>query len=354
MRGFQRIVVCAVGAALWGCASTPQPSPIQARVVTPAAGERLAVDQVVLVSDGSLSMAAEGKLPRERVLAEAFVAGMPAGAYQAGAFLFGGRERELTPLEPFQRGRLATWASSVGYLESSTPLAQVIRDAGDEVSEPARSAVVLFSDGRNSFGGTEPVLGAARRLASDYPGRLCFYTVQLGDDPEGRRLLEGLAGATGCGGFRTASALGDPAALQAFQREIFLEGAPRAAAPPPPAPPSDMCAGVLRLRGITFEFDRARIRSEDTVILDEALRQLQACPGKRVRVDGHTDSVGTDAYNQQLSQRRADAVRAYLVSKGLAPGRASTRGFGESQPVAPNTTEEGRALNRRVEFTFQD
>jgi len=121
-----------------------------------------------------------------------------------------------------------------------------------------------------------------------------------------------------------------------------------------PAPTSDACAGVLRLRGVNFDFDRAEIRPASRPILDQVATRLRQCGGERLRVEGHTDSIGSDAYNQDLSERRARAVRDYLVSKGVNGGRISAAGFGESQPIADNGTPEGRFLNRRVEVRFLD
>jgi OOP family OmpA-OmpF porin len=129
---------------------------------------------------------------------------------------------------------------------------------------------------------------------------------------------------------------------------------PPAPAPPPPppmapAPAPDECARIV-LRGVNFAFDRAEIDEASAVVLDVAADTLKGCPNVAVRVEGHTDSVGTDAYNQGLSERRANAVRNYLVDHGVSASRLTAVGFGESQPVASNDTAEGRALNRRVEL----
>jgi len=78
---------------------------------------------------------------------------------------------------------------------------------------------------------------------------------------------------------------------------------------------------------------------------------LEANPDLRVRIDGHTDSRGSDAHNQALSERRAEAVRKFFIENGIDPSRLESRGFGESQPAAPNDTPENLRLNRRVEFT---
>ena len=93
------------------------------------------------------------------------------------------------------------------------------------------------------------------------------------------------------------------------------------------------------------------IRDRSYAILDEVASVMAEYPNLKVRVEGHTDSQGNDQRNQELSQTRADAVMAYLIEKGVSPTRLSAVGFGESAPVADNGTREGRAQNRRVQFT---
>lgn len=97
-----------------------------------------------------------------------------------------------------------------------------------------------------------------------------------------------------------------------------------------------------------FDFDRAVVKPEGKAGLDELMSKLQGMDTEVMIAVGHTDSVGSDAYNQKLSLRRADAVKAYLVSKGLDQARLYTEGKGETQPIADNATAEGRAKNRRV------
>jgi OOP family OmpA-OmpF porin len=105
---------------------------------------------------------------------------------------------------------------------------------------------------------------------------------------------------------------------------------------------------ILAGRDVLFEFNSARIR--DTYVLDEAAKILVSQPSITGEIRGHTDSVGPAEYNMTLSQRRADAVLEYFVSKGIAANRLRAVGYGESRPIAPNDTDEGRALNRRVEL----
>ena len=105
---------------------------------------------------------------------------------------------------------------------------------------------------------------------------------------------------------------------------------------------------------VLFDFDKAEIKPEFTAEIDAAAELLLANPDVTVRIDGHTDSIGTEEYNQGLSERRAEAVAAYLEAAGVSRDRMTVAGFGETQPVASNDTAEGRALNRRVEIDLID
>ncbi|WP_294301737.1 OmpA family protein [uncultured Sphingomonas sp.] len=102
--------------------------------------------------------------------------------------------------------------------------------------------------------------------------------------------------------------------------------------------------------GITFGYDRADIQPQFRPTLDQVADVLSQYNSTYVDVYGHTDSTGADAYNQTLSERRATAVADYLAGHGVNPARLGTRGFGETQPIASNATEDGRAANRRVEI----
>ena len=108
---------------------------------------------------------------------------------------------------------------------------------------------------------------------------------------------------------------------------------------------------VLRMpSGITFDVDRYDIKPQFQSTLNEVAQTLAQYNQTYIDVLGHTDSTGSDAYNQGLSERRAQSVANYLASRGVAPARMATRGFGETQPIADNATEYGRAQNRRVEI----
>lgn len=111
---------------------------------------------------------------------------------------------------------------------------------------------------------------------------------------------------------------------------------------------------TIRLSGaVLFDFDSASIRPDAEATLEDVVAVLAAYPGRPVRVEGHTDAVGSEAYNQQLSEERADAVAAWLSSHEIDGARLRTRGFGELRPVADNGSSQRRQANRRVEIVIE-
>ena len=101
---------------------------------------------------------------------------------------------------------------------------------------------------------------------------------------------------------------------------------------------------------VLFDFDRSTVKPEAGAILDRLIAFMNENKDKKVNLSGHTDNVGTEAYNLKLSERRVASVKDYVVKKGVDGGRVSGQGFGESKPIADNKTREGRAKNRRVEI----
>ena len=126
------------------------------------------------------------------------------------------------------------------------------------------------------------------------------------------------------------------------------------AAAPEPAPiatpePAPEPAPTYVIQDVNFDFDKSNLKSRATDTLDRVAAELRRQPEIRYEVAGFTDSVGSDDYNQGLSERRADSVRNYLIDHGVSAGQLTANGYSESSPIASNTNADGRAQNRRVE-----
>ncbi len=153
--------------------------------------------------------------------------------------------------------------------------------------------------------------------------------------------------AVGCDGAIVAQApAAAPApAAPAARPATAAPAAPAAAVPAPP-----VATKVTYAADAFFDFDKSVLKPEGRAKLDDLVGKIKGINLEVIIAVGHTDSVGSDTYNQRLSVRRSEAVKAYLVSKGIERNRVYTEGKGEKQPVADNKTAEGRAKNRRVEI----
>ena len=136
--------------------------------------------------------------------------------------------------------------------------------------------------------------------------------------------------------------------------------APKPVEPPKPAPapapkpaPQPVKAAITIQAEALFDFDKSALKSEGKKSLDDAIAKLKSIDVEMIIATGHTDSVGTDAYNQKLSERRATTVKEYLVSQGISAAKVTTLGKGETQPIGTNKTADGRAKNRRVDIEFK-
>jgi OOP family OmpA-OmpF porin len=353
-----RFGIALIAALALGCQAKqlPTETPLSVSPLQFQSGEVRQPDQVIVITDASGTMYEHATFPRAKALTQTFIAAMPEanapaarpGGYSAGLISFGGNERIGAGLAPFNRGSLASRAASyrvlgeLGGYGGRTPYGSVLAESRAQLAgKSSHSALVIFSDGIPDS--EDHAMTAAKALIAAYSGSVCIHTVQTGDDPAGAAFLDRLSRLTGCGSARTAASIHDSGAFMQFTRKVF---AGKGAAPPR----IDACSGVIRLRGVDFEFDSADLKGASSVVLDVAIDSLKGCPNIPVRVEGHTDSVGAADYNQQLGLRRAQAVRQYFTGRGISAGRISAKSFGESKPIATNDTDEGRALNRRVEL----
>ncbi len=199
-------------------------------------------------------------------------------------------------------------------------------------------------------------------MATAHAAEGVFYDPSNAASPTGKTIGYELNRTIGCPGRPldgtpcTAPAPAAPAPVAATPAPAPAP-APAYVAPPAPAPaPAPVAVAPapapkkLVLKGVNFDFDESTIRQADLVNIDKDVATLEQWGKVNIEVAGHTDSRGSDEYNMSLSQQRADAVRNYLIKKGIGADRLTAVGYGESQPVADNATDEGRFKNRRVEL----
>jgi OOP family OmpA-OmpF porin len=254
--------------------------------------------------------------------------------------------------------------------DSSLPLAKAITAAGEDLKSAQGSmAIVIVSDGMDMD--QEPVK-AAEALKGQFGNRLYIDTVQIGDDSGGKAILEQIAKAGGCGFSTTADRLATSSSMAGFVESIFLaKPAPKPKAVPMPMDSDkdgvsdnlDQCpdtplGATVDARGcwtyaakVLFDINSAEVKSEAYPMLTEAVLIMKQNPDLKVQIDGHADSTGAPEYNMTLSEKRAEAIKDFMVTRGIDAERLTTKGFGITKPAASNKTKEGRAKNRRVELT---
>lgn len=181
-----------------------------------------------------------------------------------------------------------------------------------------------------------------------------FYDPSNAASPTGKTIGHELYRTIGCPG---RELLGKPCQVAAPPAQVAATPGPAYVAPaaaepayvaPAPAPVSPQ---KLVLEGVNFDFDKSTLRPDDIAIINRGVTALDKWGNVNIEVAGHTDSRGSDEYNMNLSQQRAETVRDYLISKGIAADRLSAKGYGEFQPIAVGATDEDRFQNRRVELT---
>ena len=276
--------------------------------------------------------------------------------------------------QPLQSYSAAAFNGAITSLECSsggTPLADALSASSQDLaSAKGNIALIVFSDGMDQ---TSPV-PAAEALKAQFGDRLCIYTVWVGNeaDEPGQANLQQVASTSACGLATTASAISTPAGMSDFVKTVFLKpGTPKLdcskqdddqdgvnncqdKCPDTPKGAVVDKDGCWAFHGVLFDFDSDKIKSKFDPLIDNAVKVMQLNPGLTVEIQGHTDSYGTDAYNQKLSERRANSVKSELIKHGVDGNRLTTAGFGESQPVESNATDEGRAYNRRVVYKRTD
>ncbi|MCJ7830070.1 MAG: OmpA family protein [Desulfobacterales bacterium] len=343
-----------------------------------------AVDNFIVIMDASQSMdetyMGRSKFDIAKDLVGAMGGTVPKLDYNGSLRTYGHSlsvSRDLTKAffgpAAFNAAGFEKGLASVKVAGGTSPLADAITAAGADLKPlGGKSAIIIVSDGKKPE--NAPVAAAAA-VNQMYGDGVCFYTVLVGDDPAGKKLMESLAQTGACGSATTADQLAAGGALAGFMQSALLAAAPPAPAPvmaPVAVTPADSdgdgvpndrdkCPGTPAgakvnedgcwvIENITFDFNKAEIKPEFNDELNNVAEILARNYETKIEVGGHTDNVGSEKYNQALSERRANAVMEYLVAKGVGKYRITAKGYGFSRPHTTNDTEEGRAENRRVEL----
>lgn len=267
---------------------------------------------------------------------------------------------------PYDRAQYDLALQNMIDVDGASPLALTFKSITKEwFAAEGPMAVLIVSDGRDM--GEHEVMGA-KQLVGRYGDRICFYTIQIGNDDTGKKVLQEIAAAGKCGGMLNGDTLLDPAKMTDFATEVFLKKADAIADIDGDGVPDlmDDCPGtkpgtevdehgcwkLVVMADVLFDFDHHDLLPAGMAVLNKVVDFMMENPMLNLEISGHTDNIGSHSYNEQLSRQRAMAGQGYLISKGIAKERISSTWHSFTKPVASNDTKEGRALNRRIEFRF--
>ncbi len=378
-RFVQTLLTIAAFLFLFGCAAKePAGLPPFAAKQFDGSMYQSKVDNFVIILDASSSMEDDYMGNPKFMIAKAIVERMnmtiPELGQTAGLRSFGHAEsisKNKTELfygmEGYNSAALAEKLGGISKAGGNSPLGSAIAAMGTDLeSLSGKTAVIIISDGLDM----NPDTAQATAVKEQYGDAICFYPIQVGNDEEGTAFLSEIASIGGCASLINAKELLCAEPMAAFVEEVFLEkGVAAAVAPSSPMDsdgdgvldPDDQCPGTPAgakvnavgcwvLDNVLFDFNKDVIKPEAFAQLDAIYEILEKNPAMSIELQGHTDNIGSKKYNMDLSQRRANSVANYLGNKGIARNRLATTGFGFDKPVALNSTDFGRSLNRRVEI----
>lgn len=338
-------------AVLSACASSPpytptlvQPTAIDTETQAPK------VDAFVVVLDVSSSMNEEyadrPKFHTAKDVVANFNETIPALDFQAGLVAFGngtgsclgqGGAKAVYGLSPYANEDFATHLGSLVCAGGTTPMDQGIDAAAQMLSgESGPVAVILVSDFWAVNSG--PIESAVSRLKAQHGSNLCLHTVKVGEYGKADSMIAQISNVAGCDSSVNAGDIASADAMASYVTGVLLA--------PLQYEKHSVSATAL------FDFDMAVLKQQGKAELQKLGEHIKGAGVKVLDIDvvGHTDSVGAEDYNQGLSERRAMAVKEYLVDAGIDSSIVDVSGKGESEPVASNDTPDGQALNRRVEI----
>ena len=384
---YRVVVILVLGIMFIGCAA-PQYKPAS---FTPQQFDPdryvAKVDNALILFDASSSMTEGLYKGRPKIhIAKDFVYRMnqtlPKLNVNAGLRTFGqnasvgpGETALVYGMTGYSRAGLKGGLDAIEGRGGYTPISAALAAAhGDLSGSRGPIAVILVSDGEDPHIPDLPLIDDLRALKNKYGDRLCIYTVGMGNDRAGLNRLREIAEIGGCGFYTHADELATVGEMADFVEKVFLAERPKPAPKPEPKPAMpmdsdgdgvyddrDKCPGTPKgaivdadgcwvTGNIHFDFDKSDIKPQYESVLNEIASVMKRNPMQQLRIHGHTDSIGTEAYNQGLSERRARSAEQYLIGKGVDPANLSIMGHSFRRPIATNETDAGRAQNRRAEF----
>ncbi|GAB7021908.1 OmpA family protein [Salidesulfovibrio brasiliensis] len=311
------------------------------------------VDNFIIFVDQSGSMAqkhdtlGKTKIDLAKNAAAAMNKAIPELDYTGALFCFAPFEARIQPTAyneaAFGKG-IANLPDDFDIFNRNTPMGNGLMDIDPVISGMSgKTAVIMFTDGDSNYG-SDPVM-QAKALYAKYGANLCLHIVSLADTDHGRMVIDQIRALSGCSVNAEIPKFFEPAAMSSFVKDVFYE---EVAAEPAPAPVEP--AAMTISFDLHFGFDKYKITDEMIPVLEEVKMLLEENPSLKFEIAGHTDSTGTEAYNQGLSERRAGSVQTWLVENGISANRLTAVGYGELNPKYDNGTREGRRLNRRVDL----
>jgi OmpA-OmpF porin, OOP family len=336
------------------------------------------VDNFLIILDASSSMKELSKGNQKLGVAQAIAQRMnqliPEMGQNAGLRSFGhstsvsGKPTKLFyGMEKYNSAVLAQSLKKISEPGGLTPIATAFNAAVEDMKglSGKKTAIIIISDGEAD---TASTIKAAHALKDEFGESLCFYPIHLGKSVKGKNLMQKIAEIGGCGFYSGAKKVLVGNGMADFVKKVFLKRKP--ALKPVTVPDSDKdglsddydkcpdtpvkakvnAEGCWVLNDILFDTDNSGLSPSAYSVLNEVAYVLSRNPDLKIKIYGFTDNIGPVEYNVKLSRTRADAVKQYIVSKGISENRLGIEALGPKYPVAPNTGEDGQAKNRRVEI----
>jgi len=281
-----------------------------------------------------------------------------------GYYLFSIFQTDLIyGIEPYSQDGLKKSLCKIDVATGNSPMVKALNEAAWDLKavQGQKTALIIISDGKPTDG---DAVAAAENMKKAMGDNLCIYTIQIGDDFDGGQLLKKIVKAGGCGLATSAAKLADCAAMTDFVERVFFTKCVNDADKDGVCDESDACPNTpigakVDDHGcwtmVLFDYNQSAIKKSAQKDLDEVARVLSSVDNTdaKIVIKGYADSTGSARYNEALSNKRAQAVREYLMNRGIKSNRLATKALGSSNPLADNTTAGGRAQNRRVEFAAE-